>query len=131
MTQLNRKTDPDKNQLIKCPTGIQGLDEIYLGQGIVVTGAARVIEEAKEKAARLIRQQEFDKKRRDLARRKAIAQSQIAALQAQLEAEEEELALMNQQEELQQSMLVQDRTAIAQLRKADSNSLPQAHQEKH
>ena len=53
----------------------------------------------------------------------------VTALQAQLEAEEEELALMSQQEQLQHSILLQDRTAIAQLRKADQNGLPQTQQE--
>ncbi|HEY9651550.1 MAG TPA: circadian clock protein KaiC, partial [Coleofasciculaceae cyanobacterium] len=112
------------------PQGIELVD-VYLGDGTVLTGAARAIQEAKEKAASWTRQQELEGKRRDLERKKAIAQSQIATLQAQLEAEEEELALMSQQEDLQQSLLLQDRTAIAQLRKADPNSLAQIYQETH
>ncbi len=98
--------------------GIELID-VYLGDGTVLTGVARAIQEAKEKAASLIRQQEFERKRQELARNKAIAQSQIAALQAHIETEEEELVLMSQQEDLQQSILLQDRIAIAQLRKAD------------
>lgn len=98
--------------------GIELID-VYLGQGNVLTGAARVIQEAKEKAATLRSQKEFEGKRRELERKKAIAQSQITALQAQIETEEEELELMRQEEQLQHNSLLQDRIAIAQLRKAD------------
>lgn len=98
--------------------GIELID-VYLGQGNVLTGAARVIQEAKEKAAILRSQKEFEGKRRELERKKAIAQSQITALQAQIETEEEELELMRQEEQLQHNSLLQDRIAIAQLRKAD------------
>ncbi|HEY9707405.1 MAG TPA: circadian clock protein KaiC [Oculatellaceae cyanobacterium] len=121
------------NQVREFQLTKQGIEliDVYLGEGNVLTGAARAIQEAKEKAASWTCQQEFERKRRELARKKAIAQSQITALQAQLEAEEEELELMSQQEQLQQSFLLQDRTAIAQLRKADPNSLAQIHQETH
>lgn len=98
--------------------GIELID-VYLGDGTVLTGAARAIQEAQEKAAGLMRQQELERKRRELVQKKAIAKSQIAALQTQIETEEEELELMSQQQDLQQSILLQDRTAIAQLRQAD------------
>ncbi|HBE20038.1 MAG TPA: KaiC 1 [Cyanobacteria bacterium UBA11149] len=98
--------------------GIELID-VYLGKGSVLTGAARAIQEAKEKAASLKSQQEFERKRRELERKKAIAQSQITALQAQIETEEEELELMRQEEQLQQNAVLQDKIAIAELRKAD------------
>lgn len=100
------------------PQGIELLD-VYLGSDKVLTGAARAIQEAKEKAASLSRQQEFERKRRELERKKAITQSQIAALQSQIETEAEELEVMIQQEQVQQSLSLQDQTTLAQLRKAD------------
>lgn len=101
----------------------KGIDlvDVYLGQETVLTGTARAIQQAKEKAAHLIRQQEFERKQRDLERKKAITQSQIAALQAQIETEEEELELMKQQEDFYQNIFRQEQTTIAQLRKADNN----------
>jgi circadian clock protein KaiC len=95
------------------------LVDVYLGQGQVLTGAARVIQEAQEKAATWIRQQELERKRRDIERKQTVIHSQIAALQAQLETETEELELMMQQEESRQSLVQQDATVIALLRKAD------------
>ncbi|HEY9649778.1 MAG TPA: circadian clock protein KaiC, partial [Coleofasciculaceae cyanobacterium] len=109
----------------------QGIElvDVYLGEGTVLTGSARAVQEAKEKTATLMRQQEFERKRRELERKKAIAQSQIMGLQAQLQTEEEELNLMIEQEHLQQTLSLQHRTSIAQLRKADRVDLSQAHQE--
>ncbi len=95
------------------------LVDVYLGQGQVLTGAARAIQEAQEKAATWIRQQELERKRREIERKQTIIHSQIAALQAQLETETEELELMMQQEESRQSLVQQDATVIALLRKAD------------
>ncbi len=95
------------------------LVDVYLGQGQVLTGAARAIQEAQEKAATWIRQQELERKRRDIERKQTVIHSQIAALQAQLETETEELELMMQQEESRQSLVQQDATVIALLRKAD------------
>lgn len=108
----------------------QGIElvDVYLGEGNVLTGSARAVQEAKEKAATVMRQQEFERKQRELERKKAIAQSQIMVLQAQLQTEEEELNLMIEQERLQQTLSLQDRTLIAQLRKADRVDLPQTHQ---
>jgi circadian clock protein KaiC len=95
------------------------LVDVYLGQGQVLTGAARAIQEAQEKAATWIRQQELERKRREIERKQTIIHSQIAALQAQLETETEELELMMQQEQLRQNLVLQEETAIALLRKAD------------
>lgn len=86
---------------------------------MVLTGTARRIQEEKEKAVNLTRKQEFERKHRDFARQKAIVQSQITALQAQLEREEENIEQMMQEEQSHQDSLQQNRVAIAQLRQAD------------
>lgn len=95
------------------------LIEVYLGQGTVLTGAARAIQEAKERAGALMRQQEFDRKRRELERKQIVVQSQIEALQSQLDAEKEELDQMVQQENLHQKVLREERSVLAQIRQAD------------
>lgn len=102
--------------------GVQLVD-VYLGQGNVLTGAARTVQEAQEKAAQLLRQQELEQKRRDLERKQAVVQAQIAALQAQIQSEKEELERITQQEELSQNLWAMDRKKIAKLRQSDSNSL--------
>lgn len=99
----------------------QGIElvDVYLGEGIVLTGTARKIQEEKENAANLTRKQEFERKRRDFARQKAVIQSQITALQAQLEREQEDIETMIQQEQSHHDNLQHNRVAIAQLRQAD------------
>ncbi|MEQ8536193.1 MAG: circadian clock protein KaiC [Coleofasciculus sp. D1-CHI-01] len=109
------------NQVRELKLTKQGVElvDVYLGEGMVLTGTARRIQEEKEKAVNLTRKQEFERKRRDFARQKAIIQSQITALQAQLEREEEDIEQMMQQEQSHQDNLQQNRVAIAQLRQAD------------
>ncbi|WP_228061052.1 MULTISPECIES: circadian clock protein KaiC [unclassified Coleofasciculus] len=109
------------NQVREFRLTSQGIEliDVYLGEDNVLTGTARMIQEAKEKAASLTRQQEFERQRRDLERKKTLMQSQITALQAQIEMEEEELEFMIEQEELQHSFSQQDRKTIAQLRRTD------------
>lgn len=95
------------------------LKDVYLGQGTVLTGTARNVQEAKEKAASLVRQQEFERKRRELERKQALVRSQIEALQTQLENEKEEFQLMIEQENIYQDITLQEERKVADLRQAD------------
>jgi circadian clock protein KaiC len=107
-------------EMLLTKQGIQ-LSDVYLGQGQVFTGTARMIQEAQEKANGLARQQEFERKQRQLERKQVIVQSQIDALQAQIDAEKEELELMIQSEKHTQNILHQDRIIMAKMRQADEN----------
>ena len=104
--------------------GIQ-LSDVYLGRGQVLTGTARTIQEAQERANGLARQQEFERKQRDLERKQVIVRSQIEALQAQLDAEKEELEMMIRQEERCQDLLQKDTVTIAKMRQADEKIIPE------
>ena len=99
----------------------QGIElvNVYLGQETVLTGTARNVQEAKEKATNLIRKQELERKRRELERKQAVMRSQIAALQDQLNMEEEEFQMMIEQEKLYQDVKLQSEIKIADLRQAD------------
>ena len=74
-----------------CPgctdTGVQILD-VYAGPEGVLTGAARLTQEAREKAELTARRQEIERKRRDIERRRQVREAQIAALKAESDAEE-------------------------------------------
>ena len=99
-------------------SGIELID-VYLGAGGVLTGTARTVQEAQEKAAALVRQQEIEQKQRDLERKRKAIEAQITALQVQFEAEKEEIERMIQQQELKEKSLLQQQVERAQLRKAD------------
>jgi circadian clock protein KaiC len=99
-------------------SGIELID-VYLGAGGVLTGTARTVQEAQEKAAALVRQQEIEQKQRDLERKRKAMEAQITALQVQFEAEKEEIERMIRQQELKEKSLLQQQVERAQLRKAD------------
>ncbi|MEA5499527.1 circadian clock protein KaiC [Limnoraphis robusta Tam1] len=105
-------------EMLLTKQGIQ-LSDVYLGQGQVLTGSARTIQEAQERANKLARKQEFERRQRELERQQVIVRSKIEALQAKLEAEQEELDLMMQYEQCSQDLLFQDRITMAKRRQAD------------
>jgi len=109
------------NQVRELKLTKQGVElvDVYLGEGVVLTGTARRIQAEKENAAQLTRKQEFERKQREFVRQTAIIQSQITALQAQLEREQEDIEEIRQQEELHQDNVQHNRVVLAHLRQAD------------
>jgi circadian clock protein KaiC len=63
------------------------LRDVYIGSGGVLTGAARVTQEAREKTEVLERNQEIERKQRDIERKKAVIEAQITALRCTFEAQ--------------------------------------------
>ncbi len=66
----------------------------YVGPEGVLTGSSRLAQEAKDKAAALVRQQEMERRGRELERRRREIAAQIEILQAQLASEEAEATLL-------------------------------------
>jgi circadian clock protein KaiC len=95
------------------------LTEVYVGPGGVLTGSARLAQEAQEQAAQLVRQQEIERRQRDLERKRKVMEAQIAALRADFEAEETETLQLVQQEQTRERRLTQDRLEMAASRQAD------------
>jgi circadian clock protein KaiC len=98
--------------------GIQ-LRDVYVGTGGVLTGAARVAQEAKEKAEAIERSQEIERKQRDIERKKTVIEAQIAALRTGFEAEKDELERSISREKLHQEILAAESQEMARTRKAD------------
>ena len=95
--------------------GIQ-LVPAYVGAGTVLTGSARLAQEAQERAATLTRQQETERKKKELDRKRADMESQIALLKAQFAEEEERLHHLIQNEEKHEQQLVADEADMSRLR---------------
>ena len=70
------------NQLREFLLTDRGVDllDVYLGSEGVLTGSARLAQEAREKADALARQQEIERKQRELEREKRLLEAQIGAL---------------------------------------------------
>jgi circadian clock protein KaiC len=94
------------------------LREAYLGPDGVLTGSARLAQEAKDKAAMLLRKQEMERRSRALEQRRREINAQIEVLQAQLAGEEAEADMLNREGLAREDRLTQDRMAMAISRSA-------------
>ena len=95
------------------------LQDVYIGPAGVLTGSARLAQEAREEAEELLLHSALEEKRRQSARKRKVLEAQIAALQADMATEEAELQQLIRQEELRQRRRQRERTAMAQRRQAD------------
>jgi circadian clock protein KaiC len=98
-------------EFIMSSDGIK-LREAYVGPEGVLTGSARRAQEAKEKAAVLIRHQDIERRSRELERRRRETAAQIEILQAQLANEEAEVALLNHEGNAREDQLAADRVTM-------------------
>src|SRR5262249_34060734 len=67
--------------------------EVCAGPHGVLTGSARVAQEARERDEALARRQEVEQRQRELARKRAVLAAQVAALQAEIDSADEEARL--------------------------------------
>lgn len=89
------------------------LSQPYVGAGGVLTGSARVLQEAREQAEAVRLRQEAEQRRREFERRRTATERQIAELQAALEAEAAEIATLGEQASQREQTAGQDRKAMA------------------
>jgi circadian clock protein KaiC len=91
--------------------------EAYLGPAGVLTGSARLAQEALERSAQGARQQEIERKQRALQRRSAALDAQIAALRADFETEAAELLNGIREAQGYETQIVEDRGEMARSRR--------------
>lgn len=109
-------------EFIMSKTGIQ-LREAYIGPEGVLTGSARLAQEAKDKASALVRQQEIERRSRVNARKRRELEAQIEVLKAQLESEEAETDLLNSEADARRDQLTADRAAMGISRQTGATSV--------
>lgn len=95
------------------------LVDVYIGSGGVLTGSARVVQEARQKSEILVRRQELERKQRDIERKKSVIEAQIVVLRTGFEAEKDELERSIDKERLYQEVLTEETQAIALARQSD------------
>ena len=102
----------------------RGLDlvDAYTGPEGVLTGSARVAQEARERLATLLREQEIQQKQRVLDRKRQAIEAEINALRAGLEAEEEELRAALARTGEREAQLARDRLEMARSRREDASA---------
>jgi circadian clock protein KaiC len=96
------------------------LRDVYVGASGVLTGSARLAQEAQEKAGKVTRQQETEQRQLGLERKRKALDAQIVAMHAEFEAQETETLSIIGQEQLRGAQLVQERLDMGLSRKADA-----------
>jgi len=94
------------------------LREVYIGASGVLTGSARLAQEAFENAEVLTRKHDIERKKRELERKRRTFKAQIASLRADFESEESETVKMIETEQDMIKRLEQDKIKMAVSRKA-------------
>ena len=95
------------------------LRDVYVGAGGVLTGSARLTQEAQDQALQMLHKQEIERRQLELKSKRQALEAQIAALRAEFEVRETESLRITGQEQAQGAQLAQGRVDMALSRKED------------
>jgi len=112
---------PHSNQVRECLLTDHGVElcEVYVGAGGVLTGSARLAQEAQELASKLTRKQEIERRQIELESKRRALEAQIDALRAEFDVRAAESMKVIEQEQAQAAQLLQERVEMGQSRSAD------------
>lgn len=115
---LKSRGMPHSNQIREYMLTDQGIElqDVYLGPAGVLTGSARYVQEAQERAEARRRQLEIEAHKRELERHREAMERQIASLRAEFEQKQDEFKRLVGQEEVRNDIMRTDRQAMARLR---------------
>lgn len=99
------------------------LREAYIGPEGVVTGSARLAQEARDRAARVVREQEHQRRAREFARKRREILAHIERLQGELEDHDLEHSAVDTEGRRIEEQLAADREAMARNRAANRQTL--------
>jgi circadian clock protein KaiC len=101
--------------------GIQ-LKDVYVGPGAVLTGSARLVQEAKDKAQAVSERQSLARRRRDLEQEQALARAQLEALQLKTASLGEEIQTLEREEEIRLTTAAGEQAELARVRGAEAQA---------
>ena len=93
--------------------------EVYTGQAGVLTGSARLAQEAKEQAEKHLRAQQVERLRLELDRKRKALEAQITALRTEFTAEEEDVLNQIGLRQEMEDQMDSDRDMMMKSRKVD------------
>jgi len=119
MYVLKARGTAHSNQVREFLLTSRGIELIpaYVGPSGVLTGSARVAQEARERAEAIAQEQQLELRRRERALEKARVEMQIAALRAQIEEDERDTARGIDLEAATEIRREDDRAAMARSRR--------------
>ena len=89
---------------------------VYVGGGTVLTGSARLSQEARERADALLRKQGAEERRNALEQRRRAVEAQVAALRATLADEEARIGTLASEDEERERVLARNAMEMGNLR---------------
>lgn len=123
---LKSRGMPHSNQVREFVMSVNGMDlvDVYTGPAGMVTGTARVAQEALERANAVSSQQQAQRQQRDYERRRALLEANIAAMRLEFEATTQDMQEEFAQHAQRNVLLQQGREQLARSRKADAKPAP-------
>jgi circadian clock protein KaiC len=106
-------------EFVLSQTGIQ-LTDVYVGPSGMLTGSARVAQEARERAEHVSLDEEAERQQLALECKRAALEGQIAALRAEFSAEEATIARIFSQDKQREASLALDKAAMGRSRQHDA-----------
>jgi circadian clock protein KaiC len=106
-------------EFIMSERGIE-LKEVYIGPSGMLTGSARVAQEARERAVQASRNEEIELRQLDLKRKHDALEGQIAALRAEFSAEEARIEQIIGHNRQHEQSLAHDQEEMGRSRKNDN-----------
>ena len=97
------------------------LVDAYLGVAGVLTGSARLAQQAQATIESLHQREEIARRRREIASRRAVTERQIAELQVEIESQEAEVVRLIAQDERRETVFESDRVAMGASRGVQAN----------
>lgn len=95
------------------------LTDVYVGQGMVLTGSARKVQEMKEQAEAAARQDKLARLRRELEQKRVTMEATISELRAEFDSARKELGIIAAEQDRKDSSLASELAVIADMRGAD------------
>jgi circadian clock protein KaiC len=108
-------------EFILTDQGIELLD-VYVGPEGVLTGSARLSQEAKNDAEKLLHQQEIERKQTGIELKRAALDAQIVVLKSEFKEDESETLKLIDMEKAATQRFIEDQKKMAASRKADKFS---------
>ena len=108
-------------EVVMSSEGIR-LIPVYAGEGVVLPGSGRLSQEARERSEAMQREQASQERGRARERKRKAVEAQIAALRADLAADEVEWSLQTSEEVHGESRREQDAAAMVRLRSGESRN---------
>jgi circadian clock protein KaiC len=105
-------------EFILTDRGIQLID-LYKGSDGALFGSARIAQESREAAKRVIMNEEIERKQRELDRKKRIMENEIAMLKEKFARDEDEIRLLIEQDLSREKAVEEGMKKLAVLRKAE------------